>query len=141
MSKDKPDKLKIEYVSPQALRPRPDNANQHSKSQIAKIAKSIRRFGFINPALISDDKEIIAGVGRVEAAKQLELDLIPAVRLSSLTPAERLAYNLADNRLAEFGRLDRKLVAVQLEELTSLGFDDIEITLSNPEPVLSVRTR
>jgi hypothetical protein len=110
------------------LRPRSDNAKVHSKQQIKKIAKSIWRFGFVNPALISDDKEIIAGVGRVEAAKQLGLDLIPAVRLSSLTPAERLAYNLADNRLAEFGRLDGKLVAVQLEDLTSLGFDDIEIT-------------
>jgi len=128
MPKDKPDHLQIEYCSPHELRPRSDNAKVHSKQQIQKIAKSIRRFGFINPALISDDKEIIAGVGRVEAAKQLGLDLIPTVQLSSLTPAEKLAYNLADNRLAEFGRLDRKLVAVQLEELTSLGFDDIEIT-------------
>jgi hypothetical protein len=127
MSKEKRDKLKIEYVSPHKLRPR-SNTKLHSKQQIQKIAKSIRRFGFVNPALISDDKEIIAGVGRVEAAKQLGLDLIPTVRLSSLTPAEQLAYNLADNRLAEFGHLDRKLVAVQLEDLTSLGFDDIEIT-------------
>jgi ParB/Sulfiredoxin domain/DNA methylase len=121
-------RLRIDYRSPHELRPRSDNAKVHSKQQIKKIAKSIERFGFVNPVLISDENEVIGGVGRVEAAKQVGLQLIPTVRLSSLTPAERLAYNLADNRLAELARYDRDLLAVQLEELTSLGFDEIEVT-------------
>ena len=93
-----------------------------------KIARSIVRFGFANPVLISDEGEIIAGHGRVEASKQLGLAQIPTMRLSSLTPADRIAYNLADNRLGELARYDRDLLAVQLDELTSLGFDEIEIT-------------
>jgi ParB-like chromosome segregation protein Spo0J len=112
--------LRIEYRSPHELRPRADNAKVHSPQQIKKLEKSIRRFGFLNPVLISDDDEIIGGHGRVEAAKEAGLPLIPTVRLSTLTPAERLAYNLADNRLAELARYDRDLLAVQLEELTSL---------------------
>ena len=82
---------------------------------------SIERFGFANPVLISDEGEIIAGHGRVEAAKQLGLEQIPTVRLSSLTPGDRIAYNLADNRLGELARYDRDLLAVQLDELTSLS--------------------
>ena len=128
MSKNSSDRLQIEYCAPNELRARSDNAKTHSRQQIQKIAKSIERFGFANAVLISDEKEIIAGHGRVEAAKQLGLELIPTIRLSSLTPAERLAYNLADNRLAEFARYDRDLLAVQLEELTNFGFDEIEVT-------------
>ena len=123
-----PDRLQIHYQSPHALRPYPGNAKVHTKAQVRKIARSIERFGFANPVLISDDGEIIAGHGRVEAAKQLGLEQIPTVRLSSLTPADRIAYNLADNRLGELARYDRDLLAVQLDELTSLGFDEIEIT-------------
>ena len=110
------------------MRPRPDNAKVHSKQQINKIVKSIKRFGFVNPVLTSDEDKIIGGHGRVEAAKEAGLPQIPTVRLSTLTPAERLAYNLADNRLAELARYDRDLLAVQLEELTHLGFDEIEVT-------------
>jgi DNA modification methylase len=128
MSQHNADCLQIQYLSPQELRPRPDNARVHSKQQIDKIAKSIKQFGFVNAVLVSDDKEIIAGHGRVKAGIQLGLELIPTVRLSSLTPAQRLAYNLADNRLAAFAQYDRDLLAVQLEELTNLGFDEIEVT-------------
>ncbi|MEX2166561.1 MAG: ParB/Srx family N-terminal domain-containing protein [Methyloceanibacter sp.] len=128
MSKKNPNRLQIEYRSPHELRPRADNAKVHSKQQINKIVKSIKRFGFVNPVLISDENEIIGGHGRVEAAKVADLPQIPTVRLSSLTPAERLAYNLADNRLAELAPYDRDLLAVQLEELTNLGFDEIEVT-------------
>jgi ParB-like chromosome segregation protein Spo0J len=82
MSSNKSDRLQIQYRSPHELRPRSDNAHVHSKQQIKKIAKSIKRFGFVNAALISDDDEIIVGHGRVEASKQLGLELIPTVRLS-----------------------------------------------------------
>jgi len=124
----KSDRLQIEYRSPYDLRPRSDNAVFHSKRQIRKIAQSMRRFGCVNPPLISDDDEIVAGHGRVAASKLLGLEQIPTIRLSSLTPSERLAYNLADNKLAKFARYDRDLLVVQLEELTNLGFDDIEVT-------------
>jgi hypothetical protein len=122
-------------VSPHSLRPHPGNAKRHPKSQIAKISRSIQRFGFVNPVLVSDGGEIIAGEARVEAAKKAGLDRIPVVRLSSLAAAERVAYNLADNKLADLGHLDRELVTVQLEELTSLGFDDIEITGLSPDDI------
>src|SRR6476469_665289 len=82
-------RLHIEYCSPHALRPRADNAKVHSKQQIQKIAKSIERFGFANPVLISDENEIIAGHGRADAAKLLGLEMIPTVRLSSLTSTDR----------------------------------------------------
>jgi DNA modification methylase len=127
MSK-KSGRLRIEYRSPHELRPRADNAKVHSPQQIKKLEKSIKRLGFLRPVLISDDDEIIAGHGCVKAAKQVGLSQIPTVRLSTLSPAERLAYNLADNRLAELARYDRDLLAVQLEELTNLGFDEIEVT-------------
>lgn len=126
MSKAGSDRLTIDYVLVQALRPNPSNAKIHRRRQIEKIAKSIKRFGFANPILISG-MDIIAGHGRVEAAKYLGLKLIPAVRLSGLTEAERLAYSLADNRLAELGRYDRKRLAIQLEQLTHLGFHEIEV--------------
>jgi DNA modification methylase len=128
MSKDTPDRLQIEYFAPQKLRPRTGNAKVHSKQQIKKVAKSIARFGFVRPVLISDEKELIAGHACVAAAIHLGLDFIPAVRLSRLTPVERLAYSLADNRLAEFSYYDRELLALQFEELTNLDFDEIEVT-------------
>lgn len=128
MSKGQSPQLQIEYCSPHELRPCPYNATFHSKQQIQKIVKSLRRFGCVNPVLVSDTKEIIAGHARVKAATYLDLKLIPIIRLSNLTPAERLAYNLADNRLARFARYDRDLLSIQLEELTNLKFDEVEIT-------------
>lgn len=128
MSKIDSDRLKVEYLSPHDLRSNLGNAKIHPKRQIDKIVKSIRRFGFVNPVLISDDMEVVAGHGRVEAAKHLRLEHVPVVRLSGLTTAERLAYTLADNRLAEFGRYDRQQLAIQLEQLTHLAFADVEVT-------------
>lgn len=72
----------------------------HSKRQIAQIAESIRRFGFTNPVLVSGDGEIIAGHGRVEAAKLLGLTEVPTLALDHLSAADRRAYVLADNKLA-----------------------------------------
>lgn len=128
MSKIDSDRLKVEYLSPHDLRSSVGNAKIHPKRQIDKIVKSIKRFGFVNPVLISDDMEVVAGHGRVEAAKLLRLEHVPVVRLSGLTAAERLAYTLADNRLGEFGRYDRKKVAIQLKQLQHLRFDEIDVT-------------
>jgi hypothetical protein len=120
--------LRIEYRAPALLRPAAHNARRHSKRQLAQIAKSIRRFGFVNPVLISDDFEIVAGHARVEAAKILGLKAVPTVRLSCLSPAERRAYVIADNRLAELAGWDRDVLAAELTGLLDLQFDEIEST-------------
>ena len=120
--------LQITYLPPERLRPSPNNARTHSKKQLKQIARSIERFGFVNPVLISDDFEIIAGHGRVEAAKILGLRQVPTVRLSNLSPADRRAYVITDNRLAELAGWDRQLLASELQGLLELEFDDIELT-------------
>ena len=120
--------LKIEYHRPERLHPSANNARTHSKKQLKQIARSIERFGFVNPVLIADDFQIIAGHGRVEAAKLLGLKQVPTVRLSNLSPADRRAYVVADNRLAELAGWDRALLASELQGLVDLQFDDIELT-------------
>ena len=85
-------KLSIEYRPIGDLKPRPTNPRTHSKKQIEQIAASIHRFGFTNPVLISDDNEIIAGHGRVLAAKELGIAAVPTLRLSHLGLAERRRY-------------------------------------------------
>ena len=126
--------LRITYLPPERLRRCPNNARTHSKKQLNQIARSIERFGFVNPVLISDEYEIIAGHGRVEAAKMLGFKKVPTVRLSNLSAADRRAYVIADNRLAELAGWDRELLAIELQGLTDLRFDDIELTgFSLPE--------
>ena len=120
--------LQIANLPPERLRSSPDNARTHSKKQLKQIVRSIERFGFVNPVLVSDDCEIIAGHGRVEAAKMLGLKEVPTVRLSNLSPAERRAYMITDNRLAELAGWDRALLASELKGLLELQFDDIELT-------------
>jgi ParB-like nuclease domain len=92
--------LAIESMAVARLRPYSGNARTHSKKQIRQIADSIRRFGFTNPVLIGKDGEIIAGHGRVEAAKLIGMESVPTVRLAHLDAAQRRAYVLADNKLA-----------------------------------------
>lgn len=103
------------------------NARTHSKRQIKQIAESIQRFGFTNPVLVSDDGEIIAGHGRVEAAKLIGLKTVPTLALSHLSEAERRAYVLADNKLALNAGWDREILAIELQGLIDLDFD-VEIT-------------
>ena len=109
------------------LRPYPGNARTHSRKQIKQIAASIERFGFTNPVLVSDEGEIIAGHGRVEAAKLLGRKLVPTLALSHLSQAERRAYVLADNKLALNAGWDREILAIELQALVELEFD-VELT-------------
>src|SRR4051812_2960921 len=109
------------------LKPYPTNARTHSAKQIKQIAASIERFGFTNPVLISDDNEIVAGHGRVSAAKLLGLIAVPTITLSHLTADERRAYVLADNKLALNAGWDREILAIELQALVELDFD-IEVT-------------
>lgn len=110
-----------------SLKPYARNARTHSKKQIKQIASSIERFGFVNPVLISDDGEIIAGHGRVEAAKQLGIKTVPTLVLSHLSEIERRAYVLADNKLALNAGWDREILAIELQGLVDLNFD-VELT-------------
>lgn len=117
----------IDYLPVAQLRPYARNARRHSKKQVRQIADSIRRFGFTNPVLIGDDLEIIAGHGRVAAAKGLGMETVPTLRLSHLTPAERRAYVLADNKLALNAGWDQELLAIELQALIDFDFD-MELT-------------
>ena len=122
--------LKIKNVKIDALKPYDRNARTHSDKQINQIAASIKQFGFNNPVLIDDGNLIIAGHGRVEAAKILELEEVPTVCLSHMTDAEKKAYIIADNRLAEKAGWDRGILAFELQhlyEMPDLEFD-LEIT-------------
>lgn len=109
------------------LRPYAGNARTHSKRQVRQLVESIRNFGFTNPVLISDDDTVLAGHGRVAAAKQLGMTHVPTVRLSHLTPAERRAYIIADNKLALNASWDQELLAIELQGLIDLDFD-VELT-------------
>jgi DNA modification methylase len=109
------------------LRPYARNARTHSKRQVAQIADSIRSFGFTNPVLVSGESEIIAGHGRVAAAKLLGLAEVPTLVLDHLSEAERRAYVLADNKLALNAGWDQELLATELQGLIDLGFE-VELT-------------
>lgn len=109
------------------LTPYARNARTHSKKQIKQISRSIERFGFVNPVLIGDEGQIIAGHGRVEAAKLLGIKTVPTLALSHLSEQERQAYILADNKLAENAGWDREVLAIELQHLIDLDFD-VELT-------------
>jgi DNA modification methylase len=120
--------LAIQYVSPDRLRPYPGNARTHSRKQLKLIENSIKRFGFINPILVTDDFEVVAGHGRLQAAKSLGMQLVPVVPLSSLSEADKKALRIADNRIAELSNWDRDILAIEYQGLDDLQFDDIEVT-------------
>jgi len=110
-------------VAVDKLIPYVNNAKQHSDSQVTKIASSIREFGFLNPVLIDASYNVIAGHGRIMAAKKLGLAEVPCLLVEGLSDAQRKAYILADNRLSELGEWDMELVMGELAELDELGFD------------------
>jgi site-specific DNA-methyltransferase (adenine-specific) len=117
----------IKAVVIDKLIPYVNNAKQHSEEQVTKIASSIREFGFVNPVLIDKDYNIIAGHGRVMAAKKLGWDEVPCLFVEGLTEAQRKAYILADNRLGELAEWDMELVTSELEMLQEMEFD-IDLT-------------
>ena len=120
--------LAIEHIEPETLRPYPRNARTHSKKQIRQIAASIKEFGWLNPVLADMHGQIIAGHGRVEAAKLLNLDTVPVIRIEGLTETQIRAYVIADNRLAEIAGWDEDILAKELQLLT-LDIDfDVELT-------------
>jgi ParB-like chromosome segregation protein Spo0J len=129
-------RLAVETRPIASLKPYARNPRTHSNKQISQIAESIRVFGFNNPVLIDRNDEIIAGHGRVEAAKLLGLESVPTIRLEHLSEAEKRAYILADNKLAEKAGWEREILAIELQNLiemetefsiTTTGFEIAEI--------------
>lgn len=121
--------LKAEHLPVSALKPHPRNPRTHSPKQIRQIAASIREFGFTNPILIDAGNRIIAGHGRVKAAKLLGMERVPAIRLEGMTEAQIRAYALADNKLALNAGYDDELLALELQYIHELEIDfNLEIT-------------
>jgi DNA modification methylase len=121
--------LRIEYVSLDTLRPFKANARAHPHSQITQIAASIKEFGFVNPILVDEAGEIIAGHGRYAAAKSLGLAEIPSIRLSDLTSAQKRMLRIADNKIALGAAWDIDLLRCELADLGSLGCEiDLGLT-------------
>ncbi|GGE95196.1 site-specific DNA-methyltransferase [Sphingomonas prati] len=133
-------KAKILELAVAQLVGRPGNARTHSKKQVRQIADSIRKFGFTNPVLIDRDRMIVAGHGRLEAAKLLGLDTVPTLCLAHLTPAEVRAYGVADNRLGELSGWDKDLLALEILSIEELDVDfDLTLTGFELEEIDSLR--
>lgn len=115
--------LKPEYVPADDLIPYINNARTHDEDQVAKIAASIREFGFLNPILIDDEKGIIAGHGRLMSALKLNMSTVPCLKITNLSEAKKKAYILADNRLALSAGWNKDILSVELERLKELDFD------------------
>ncbi|UYV38328.1 site-specific DNA-methyltransferase [Rhodobacteraceae bacterium D3-12] len=126
---------KTELIPIEDLKPWARNARTHSKKQVRQIADSIKTFGFTNPVLIDERRTILAGHGRVEAAKQLGMAEVPCLRLDYMSADEKRAYVLADNKLALNAGWDEDLLAAELGELLSSDLEfDVSVTgFSIPE--------
>jgi DNA modification methylase len=124
--------MKILQVSIDKLIPYVNNSRTHSDEQIAQVAASIKEFGFTNPVLTDGDHGIIAGHGRVLAARKLGMNQVPCIELSHLTKNQRKAYIIADNKLALNSGWDDELLKIELDELDTDGFD-ISLTGFTPE--------
>jgi DNA modification methylase len=121
---------KIEWLSVENLIPYAKNARTHSDEQVAQIAGSIKEFGFNNPVLVDKDNSIIAGHGRIMAARKLGMDKVPVVQLGHMTEAQRKAYVLADNRIALNSGWDTGMLSLELQDLK----DDIDLSLLGFDP-------
>jgi hypothetical protein len=121
--------IEIEHLAPAALRPWAKNARTHSRGQIRRIADSIGTFGFTSPVLIDEDNRILAGHGRVAAARLIGMDAVPCLRLTRMTAEAKRAYVLADNRLALDAGWDAAILAEELRALQAVELDfDIAVT-------------
>jgi ParB-like chromosome segregation protein Spo0J len=115
--------VQIEQIGIATLIPFAKNSRTHSDAQVAQIAASIREFGFTNPVLIDEANGIIAGHGRVLAARKLKLTEVPCIRLAYLTDAQKRAYVIADNKLALNAGWDEAMLKLELADLKALDFD------------------
>lgn len=114
---------KVQEVDVGILKPYENNAKIHGDDQVEKICRSIQEFGFISPCLIDNEYNVIAGHGRIMAAKKIGMKKVPCLFVEGLSDEQRRAYILADNRLTELGEWDMDLVHFELDELQLGGFD------------------
>ena len=135
-------KNKIEYLAIESLIPYARNSRSHDDGQVAQIAASIREFGFTNPVLVDGDGGIIAGHGRVLAARKLSLVEVPCIRLDYLTDTQRRAYVIADNKLALNASWDDQMLLLEIKDLEAeefdlalLGFTPDELSALEPEQI------
>jgi site-specific DNA-methyltransferase (adenine-specific) len=126
--------MQSEEIATDELLPYARNSRTHSAEQVAQIAASIKEFGFTNPVLVDADNSIIAGHGRVMAARRLSLKAVPCIRLTHLTEAQKRAYVIADNKLALNAGWDDEMLALEIKDLQEedfdislLGFEDAEL--------------
>lgn len=131
--------MNIEHLPIDDLIPYARNSRIHSEQQIDQVAASIREFGFTNPVLIDAGGGIIAGHGRVMAARRIGVETVPCIRLGHLTEAQKRAYVIADNKLAENAGWDSEMLTAELEQLadtdfdlSAIGFDDELETEAEP---------
>ncbi len=129
--------MQIEQVAISELIPYARNSRTHSDEQVAQIAASIKEFGWTNPILIDGESGIIAGHGRLLAARKLGMKEVPVIQLSGMTDTQKKAYIIADNKLALNAGWDDELLRLELEELNVeefkmelLGFDANELNLA-----------
>ena len=115
--------LQVVYQETAEIIPYVNNPREHSEEQITHLASSIREFGFTNPILIDENNTVIAGHGRLMAAKRVNLDQVPTIRLEGLTEAQRKAYVIADNQMGLTSTWDDDLLKVTLQELSEMDFD------------------
>lgn len=129
------DQITIEYVLIAEIKNNANNARVHSRKQIEKLQRGIKKFGFLVPVLINDDGVLLAGHARVEAAGLAGITSVPAIRASHLNAAEQRAYMLADNRLAELAVWDNQALGRELQFLSELDidFDFSAIGFDTPE--------
>jgi len=113
----------FEFVELEAIRANPNNAREHDRKQIAKLARSIANFGFLSPVVIDASCELLCGHARYEAARQLGIKKIPAVRVTDLTEPQKRAFMLADNRLAELASWNNAALKRELTFLTKYDID------------------
>jgi DNA modification methylase len=115
--------LQVEYRSVESLIPYARNARTHTDAQVAQIAASIKEFGWTNPVLVDGDNGVIAGHGRLLAARKLGMADVPVIELSGMSEAQKRAYILADNRLALNAGWDETMLGLEVGELSALGVD------------------
>ena len=117
--------MKIEIIKIDDLKPYEKNAKTHPKKQIDLLVENIKRFGFTTPVLIDENKEVIAGHGRLIALKKMKEKTVPCVKIEGLTDEEIKALRLADNKIAEMGDWEMDLV---IEELKGLSDEELDLT-------------